>query len=472
MVQTRSRSRAMAASGRSMSRFSRKAAAIAKRIGEKVVEVATAAAAGYAVKSAGGAIGDAIVKATPKSVKRKLDFFGESPAAVTKSTKRGLKRRRGAAISRSAGRFRRGTRRLQTLDKFSMKGVVLAMEKGGVLEDAAEPWAQSITLGHTNFSQFNMKAIVAMALTKLCSQKLGINLENFYEGIKPEANSGRFFFKLTKKQNTVDNAVSTSTMVDYTNNWIDLARWFYGHLGDSTATTEWLSLACDEDFVQAANAVSFSRRFNIDLSKCRIHLYSKSALKIQNRTINASGSDEADDVDNVPLYGKSYEGRGSFAYYKTGMQTVQVLYPNIVDSDYLMNAAATNVTGKYGIINVKNAVGSTLAEPPGKAQFAHVQSVGKAHLDPGQIKTSVLINNFTVSLNSLIKNLMDPSSVKSLLSKYGKFRFFILEKMIQAVGTDSTKCIRIAYEVDLKLGAQAVAPRIQTTNYVVDQIPI
>jgi len=74
-----------------------------------------------------------------------------------------------------------------------------------------------------------------------------------------------------------------------------------------------------------------TKRFQIDLSKCRIHLYAKSSLKLQNRTVNLNANNDDEDVDNVPLYVKSYFGSGNFAYDPFSLNQIDLIGSNVLN---------------------------------------------------------------------------------------------------------------------------------------------
>lgn len=373
-----------------------------------------------------------------------------------------LKKRRGAQYSKSAGFFKKGTKKLQTLDQFAKSGAVYALEQGGVIEDSAAPFAQSVIIGHASYTQYVLRAIVAYAMSKMVAKVLLVDFEAFSEPIMEPGTE--MLIKIVYRQSTY-GAMNTYSIAP--TSWETLARGIYDWFKQQGDSLEPLSMEC---LTRTGSTGAYQKRFNLNLSKCKIDLYAKSALKIQNRTVNLTANNDEEDVDNVPLYGKSYNGNGNFACFNFNQGTLQVIAPNTVTA--VPGPFETVASYKYPVITLKNTAGSTLAEPPGKAQFARVNAVGKAHLDPGQIKTDVLIYRKQVTLRHFIQKMLNYLPNDDVSVSGGKFRFFIFEKMIQAQSTDAQKCIRIAYEQDLKLAASATAPRSVATNYVVDQTPV
>lgn len=387
------------------------------------------------------------------------------------------KKRRGATSSKSAGRFKRGTKKAHRLDYYAKRGIVSAAEVGAVLQSPNEgPFAQSVLVGHSSYTLKGLHKIVAMALTKMVAGKLKRQLSSFTDLIDLNLTGNLI---LTLKYRPALNSVTqviTYTAIAGTAKWINIANFFEGQLQAAQPSYTWISLKAEDTVGQ--NNTNGVVMFDIDMTKCRIQLYSKSALKLQNRSINTSGNDDMDDVDNVPLYGKSYDGSGNYCIHKINADEVDILTPNVKTfhqtfggEDYWnpvfarLNSATAGSAGGAG-----NTV-NKLTEPPTKVQFDRVKRVGKAHMDPGHIKTSVLTDRRGFLLQSFFR-MVDFFAADEQAVKAGKFRFFILEKMINAVADTATNVIRVAYELDCKIGCVASCPSISVTNYITDQMNI
>lgn len=382
--------------------------------------------------------------------------------------------RGGASTSKSAGRFGKGTSKLQTLDEFAKKGIVYCLEYGGVLTDTAGPFSQSQTIGHANYTQFTLQAQVAYALCKMISARLNIILESM-EDLISDPTAGGFIFTLGWLPYPTAPMQYSTYNTSLGGKWSDIAKWFYGRISAHYNSTTWSTLEIQQYNKSGSTVNTAIRRALLDLTKARVHLYSKSALKIQNRTINVAGNVEADDVDNVPLYGKSYQGKGNNCYFHLSDAPLQVIKPNGQTVDSTMFAVPTTVI-KYPVFTYKHQVGTFQAEPQGKAQFSKVSTVGKAHLDPAQIKTDVLVFRKSYNLNTLIRSKLNyfppENATPDDTISIGKFRFFTLEKMIQAVATVAASSITVAFEQDVKYGCMITAPNKGVTNYILDQVPV
>lgn len=390
------------------------------------------------------------------------------------------RRRAGASTSKSKGFFRSGTSKKGKLDYFGKAGIVYAQEYGGVLTDTGSgPFLQSAAIGHANYSQFSLYATIALAMTKMIASKMRRQMINVNDIIE-FAGDGSILLVLIYRVNTFSSTTpSTLTLTAGTTRWFEIARWFFDLMRTTfTKSTQLVTLRAN-DRVAGTPEQPAIQLFEVDLTKARIQLYNKSALKIQNRTINSAGNDESEDVDNVPLYGKSYEGYGNYAYFKHGRDT----FKSLNMSNLQVNSPVDPIFGagyhKYPVGTYK-FYGSTgtpggldaLVEPPVQSQFSHVAKIGKAHLDPAEIKSSVLEHSTSSNLNVMIKKIVQVNNANALDVPIGKYRFFIMEKMIQAVTTTEVNAIKLAYEVDSKYGCVITAPPSTTSTYVIDQQPL
>jgi len=188
----------------------------------------------------------------------------------------------------------------------------------------------------------------------------------------------------------------------------------------------------------------------MNLQCCQVHISSLSQLKMQNRTVTVAADNEADDVNNVPLVGKSYEGKGTGTKFLTGQDGTT---PFVADN-------------YYGVI-VKGSNSNQLNEPPNARLFENVISSGKAHFEPGEIQTSTLKYEAEMTLQNFVQLAYDsildgamPTGRRYKFKKLGLYRFFGLEKMITSIGAVAENDVRIAYEHDLKY-SMAIYPGVQ-----------
>lgn len=378
-----------------------------------------------------------------------------SPGFFKKAGKRKSMRSAGAQSSKSSGFFKKGKRVITPIDKMSKYGVTICREFGSTLGTTAADKAQSMLVGHSTFSKNQLANDVALAMAKLIAVKLNLLVNDMNEPIAGTLTANhQYEFKLsylvtaTAPESThVFNALASSGIT-----WVGLAGNIQSWLVNALVATSGLKFTKLECYEISESGVAgrATRQFSCDLSRASIDIYSKSSLKIQNRTINTAGNIESDDVDNVPLYGKSYEGSGNF-----------VMYPNKL---VVSAASTTNINVAQQFFRPGIALEAPMMEPPGLAAVTRASRVGKVHLDPGQIKTSVLVYRKKFNLNYLLNQISrhgveaSDGTQKNFIN-IGTFRFFHVEKMIQAVATTDVNGIIVAYEIDQKLGLVIRAPK-------------
>jgi len=185
------------------------------------------------------------------------------------------------------------------------------------------------------------------------------------------------------------------------------------------------------------------RYYSLMLENLVIMCDVKSSFKMQNRTVNTEGED-ATAVDNVPLYGKSYEGSGTGAWWKD-----QQLHQG---SGFVAN----HLNGVFMTTRPAN-----MLEPPKSEEFRGVTKVGKIHLQPGQIKTSVLNYKASHTIKQWVKLLEPLRFLAYPLSKTGKYRFFCIEKIMDPEGTSSIVC---GYEHNLAITTSVKSYRPKPTT--------
>jgi hypothetical protein len=200
-------------------------------------------------------------------------------------------------------------------------------------------------------------------------------------------------------------------------------------------TPDFIFLSASLNQVDTTN--QFQRTMN--LSKSTVHMHVKSALKIQNQTVPNLTDNDASDVTRIPLHGKSYEGAGNYLMAKpTSSGAV----------DYLAHVGTVALANQPPTAKFTAGEAHPWAEPPRKAQLYRVKKQAGAHLDPGEIRTSVLTYTKSFNLNTLVRSLAQKASPGCL--NIGNYRAFFFEKMLNFLSADAAQQIKIVYEHDHK----------------------
>lgn len=371
---------------------------------------------------------------TPRKTPRKRSKQAGKQAAKTKtktkkSSSTGFRSR--TTTGMSSGFFRKGGRKSKRPYKnryiASRKGVLATFEVGGVVNDP-----NCVYVGHTTCPPNRLRYMMLHAIVKAVMAPLG----NYPESVTsafPLVIAGDIF-QIAYKPNS--EPLTGILFFTFT----------FGSTGD-TPDTVVNSIMLAALFLALTNQVEFLRAeyiphttntrmkyYRVLLSNAKLTITSKSSFKVQNRSISDILDEDSDAVDNVPLYGKSYFGTGN------GTQ-------NQRDQAGFRPFIAHNL---HGIIS--RAASSSLAvqEPPNPYTFSNVKSTSKIHLDPGQIKTSVLYYKAKIPfyrlLPAMFGDVTDPIFKKTNI---GKFSLFALERMIHALTTDLN--LYCAYEHNLEM---------------------
>jgi len=344
----------------------------------------------------------------------------------------------GAMASRSAGFFKKGSK------KFKKKRLVKVQKKNGVNHtveiNSFVTGVDACWIGHATFARQMLYKQAVKVLFLHLMKATGVDFTSsdytfaseIANGAKiavdyrlaPESASATQLFEFQALQRSCDNFVAW---------WFDTPRPWNG--------------SDEVQFLKMYWAEGVNAEAAVELNNFLFDFAIKSTLKIQNRTKNVDGTDSTDESDVVPLYGKSYNARGN--NLKTRKDRVGSSgTANIVNGDALTGVVTAFETDR------------SMKEPPqGYVEFSNVKSVGKAHLDPGQIKTSVLTHSFKMYLNTLQNRVGEtPSASDRYARNIGVMRVFCMEKMINTL-TDPVNNILLAYEHNYEVSVSGVAKR-------------
>lgn len=384
---------------------------------------------------------------SPPGAPRKRLFRGRSSVSPVK------RRRFGAASSKSMGKLKKGRKLYTGTDYFSRKGIVVQRENMGVYTTTAAEKAQSMLIGHSCFSFEQFRWDMAFAMAKMIAQKCSVQIQTVSDTL-PFGFAGYTWQLVFYYRPTVGASESNvSNVFTSTNTWQDVINWIRSVIATVSDTAgnndPMLTRIKANNLLQpAGNATTI---FECDLTRARIQCYVKSNLKLQNRTVSVAGNVEEDDVDNVPVYGKMYSGSGNY-----------FIHQDIVYS--VSNGSVSD--GPLALY--KFQVGSPLQEPQALSFIKKANKIAKVHMDPGHIKTNVIIFRKTYSLNYLINGLSNPSGLSNTrnMVNLGKFSFIHVEKLLQAVATTDANAMTLAYELDHTTGIICTAPKVRQTNVV------
>lgn len=171
----------------------------------------------------------------------------------------------------------------------------------------------------------------------------------------------------------------------------------------------------------------------LNLQDLVVHVNCKSTIKIQNRTESATGSADAEDVNNNPLIGRRYITRG---------------LPKTRDEVGVFGQVSTN---GVKLLRAGQLPGtSKLQEPPAPGYFVNVSATTGIKIMPGGIKYGTVTFMKNASFLSFLKMMRYDQTDNSLITyNIGPVDIYALEDAINVNGEEK---IQVAYEVNRVTG--------------------
>lgn len=368
--------------------------------------------------------------------------------ATARAAAKARRNRKGASMSKSAGFISNAPSMAPAkVEMFMDKGVVATLEQGDVVSNT-----RSVTyLAQSTCPRDSTMNIAIGALLKKLFNKAGIKIKNWDFPILFGTDIPARVEILFKERDggSLSRAAFTMSIVKTLRDMVnDIKAWL-----DTFSPANYPQQFLELQYFHDVGTIGSSRliAYEIDLQSVKLHYHCRSLMKIQNRTINSTGNDQADDVDNVPLYGRHFTVNGNGAMFR--------------DFSNALNTTPYLTTDKlYGVLNYSVLAADTnttlYSEVPVKSQLTGVKEHGNIHLDPGEVKTSSILHEASISWNGMIQRYFAKAGT-GVTNKdaqrftFGKTRILAMEKMINAVAVDTTNAPRIAYEHNLELACYA-----------------
>jgi len=323
-------------------------------------------------------------------------------------------------------------------DIFNVKGLTVVKEIGGVVAGGvATPTSGNVVaVGHACCPSWTAHQMMWRAIVKHLFVRAGLTEMSDFNTVIPGVSTGdlvRVVYRadadssMTQSDFTLTSGVTTFEAV------ADAFRGFFTSNYNADLSFHAIQL------IPLITGATWLNSTYISLKRCMVYLKGKSSLKIQNTTSEVSTGDE-ESLNNVPLHGKAYYGKG------TGTEGITN------DSAAITSGVTFRADNEYGAI-AKVPTERWYQEIPPPSQFTQVSTFGKIVLDPGHIKTSVVSFYKAIPLNSIYRSLFDNDiNEKHTKTRAGVYRFVLLEKMIASTTPTADNQIKIQYEVNLRMG--------------------
>lgn len=369
-------------------------------------------------------------------------------------------------MKKQARKYRRKSKFVRAYKRNNQKGIRNKILRGGFLDTAESSnildARHCVTVGHSSFVMDYAERAVFYALVKMMLRKVGIEPQLQNQAIAYTQLGDIWRLTIRRSIDSSPNplpAFISPQNIDYTAGgpnygWDTIADSLRSAYKSAIQATGYNGAeALFMEFIPAAGSkLKYQRVF---LHNLKITMYCKNSLKIQNRTKAPGNEDNTDVVGRVPMYGKSYEGKGTGCTVAGGTYSV----------DYGVANQPFNANRIDGMIaETTDLDGWKEPLPPGV--FNGVKKHGKISVSPGQIKTSVLTDVITMTIGQWLNVFQGQydgtNSGRWPIRKVGKFRFFMLEKMLEVYKvTDGEPNINVAYEHNIVCGAVVTSLGLQ-----------
>jgi len=393
-------------------------------------------------------------------VKRRLSYSSSSSKSMKTTPRRqaqykSRKAKLGAVTAkrqlvtygRLSGKVKSRNRRMPIKAMYENKGISLNTEYSQTLDSSGNP---TVIVGHGTFATEQVMYTAMASIVKRLFAKMNLPVTSWDDVLRgADFTIGDTFQFVGRRQQAEDPSTCTSTLIaahigavggfrslvvrltDLLRAWVNGNSVSPGYVGNQGVVIAALT------YTPATSAKK--PRTEIQLTGAKIDLYIKSDLKMQNQSLTVAADNQADNVNNVPIYGKSYSGTGS---------GIQIMCPRSVTPG--ADTRQYNIHFKRGIIAETSNASNLLNEPWQRKQIRFAKQDGKLGINPGEIKTSGLVSKFSVRFDYLAYvcfQQFDPAlagiAVPNPRSNLGKFRVMILDKVIGLAGATGVK---IAYE--------------------------
>lgn len=358
------------------------------------------------------------------------------PVKSSSSKKKRSKQKTVSLSSVSGGKFSASskiTKSQKKVAKMQNKGVSFTKETGFTVTGVTD----ACYVGHATFCQLQMKLGFYRVTIKELFKKMEAPIKNWLEtSTMPTGDTVELWYKGDSDDASVE-VVKIYTKAG-TDTWEAIAQYFNTQIVDGDNAIVFTRIVYKQ-----SGGGNIAKTLNLLYASYTIDV--KASLKMQNTTAVTAG-DEADAVNNVPLFGRSYYGKG------TGCNSNR---SNLTEVTFVAN-------DDHGLIFKTGTVAAGLSEMPPAGYFSGCKGTGKIRIEPGHIKTSVLKHSQTYRIGQLTKYLFTGTVKSKDLINTGNYAFFGVEHMIKATATDPTISLKCEHNYMYSMTMRT------HTNYMTD----
>jgi len=334
---------------------------------------------------------------------------------------------------------------------FAQYGAIGTKEVSGIITDP-----DCVYLGHSSLVPDDLLRTVVYAIVrKLMKQAIGYEADNLRSVIPYKTVAGAqvgsgYTITIKYSSNLFLNTKAQQSFVitDDNSSIMSVGDTIFSRFRDQSSGND---VAKNERllWIEVIDTADGHCRAHMDLTVMKVTLFSKSELKIQNVSIPNAEAVTEDNVNNVPLIGRSYHL--SQWCPKTSDDDNSVMDIGIQNSGVITYRAGQLSGVQY----------ETWKEPPPSKAFVNCYASHKQRLEPGGIKSNMSVFRRTMLLSDFLEALAyntgsgGPSNPNKN-TKIGKHDMFAFERLI---GLTGLLPIKINYECNFFMGATVSARR-------------
>lgn len=426
---------------------------------------AAAGAVGRAVPGVGQALAAAdVVRAginAYRSVRSRTSRSTQAgPSRASRGTQTG-KRMKYHTSGKYVGKFKKPVKVKGSM--YRNKGFVHVQEVSGIVSDP-----DTVYIGHSTYSGALLLEMLAQSLLRKLLQKVGNTIRSVTQPIQGyQPNTGSNWKFSIERQNkatgvyqsydyiTTGNPSIYQIVGSKTENVAPLWGEFVTVLRDYATGAASDANGSDIHVNEPTRLIAYREEGNVGsfwqhaaeirFAEEKVHFFSKSQLKVQNRTLAATGSADEDDVTNNPLEGRLIHFNGGCPRSKINDLTSYFIESMQDFSGLLLTRAAQMTSASL----------QELREPADPKLFWNSSKASKIKLGPGDIKKDVIYDQRSYKVLYFLKRMMagysltgNPTENKQI-NLFGKSGLISLEDMINVNAASNISC---AYEINRELG--------------------
>jgi len=375
----------------------------------------------------------------------------------------------GVSNATNAGNFKTPSKLTKFFEQTALKnGYHLTRESIGQVTDA-----DCVYVYHSDYQPERIARVLVGALLRSLFRKAGIEIGNQETEIPTNGALGSAGFSIQYSYRNPTNGVIAVGGYDTVDNisFLNLVneQMSTGRMGDHFLSY----MRNDNDVFAEPYALALYVKTELGLGSVdRIHTYmtlqnemvvyqAKSSIMVQNRTQGASagaGDLSADRIDNQPLQGYLYQFKNGDPRLKQSMVANSGITYN---EDYLYNTGDYSGCRIFGGSTIPSTTlgMKSMNEPPVPKLWRNVDTASKVHLEPGEMKRSVIVTEYKNRLPELLKkfkiDVLGSSAGITGAFHYSKLpshksQIIALEECLRTTSSNLVTCL---FENEYKVGA-------------------